>query len=285
MSAAEALLNYASLPAGAGPRVIDLRSASTDGTPLCAVRCRIADARTASNIGLDRSGFELLEAPSQVVDWRDVDEVMRVYYAECRALATRLTGASHTFTFDHLLRENNRQIAGGGLDPAGGATGPRGGGGFIHSVHMDYTARSVWQEYLALHGITEPRDAERVVVLNFWRPLVDVVRDNALAVCDARSVRAEDLTEAYIYGYGPSSYSWHDIGISTYSVRASPRHCWYHYPHMRRDEVLVMRSFDSAGVIGRCCPHTAFADVNAAGGSTRRSIELRVLCFIGARDG
>ncbi len=269
-----------------GPRSVDLRTPGA-GPPLATERvaCTIHDARSAAaKLGLERSGFELFQRPSSVRDWFDADEVMDTYYAECRTLARELTGAAHAFTFDHLIREPGKQTAGGGLRVAGGAsvTGPERGGGYVSGVHMDYTEHAVWTEYLALHGVREPEDPERVVVLNFWRPLRDVVLGNPLAVCDARTMRAEDLLETLIFGYGHQSYSWHDIGIAVYEVAASPEHSWYYYPRMTRDEVLIMKSYDSEGVIGRACPHASFANPAAAPGAPpRRSIELRVLCFVG----
>ena len=47
---------------------------------------------------------------------------------------------------------------------------------------------------------------------------------------------------------------------------------------MTPDEVLVIKSFDSDGVVGNTCPHASFAHPNPKG-EPRRSIELRVLCF------
>ncbi len=270
-----------------GPRTVDLR-APVAGPPLPTERvaCTIHDARSAAaNLGLERSGFELFRRPSSVGDWFDANEVMDTYYAECRALARELTRATHAFTFDHLIREPEKQTAGGGLRMMTGAanvTGPERGGGYVGAVHMDYTERAAWTEYLALHGVREPEDPQRVMVLNFWRSLRDVVEAHPLAVCDARTVRAEDLLETMIFGYGHESYSWHDIGVAVYEVASSPEHRWYYYPRMTRDEVLIMKSYDSEGVIGKACPHASFTNPAAPPGAPpRRSIELRVLCFVG----
>jgi hypothetical protein len=123
-----------------------------------------------------------------VVDWFDEAEVIKVYYAECKVLARELTGATHAYTFDHLIREPGKQLAGGGgLPRVGGerVTGRERGGGYVGGVHMDYTEHTVWTEYLALHGIDKPKNARRVIALSFWRPLYDAVEDNPLAVCDA----------------------------------------------------------------------------------------------------
>lgn len=134
---------------------------------------------------------------------------------------------------------------------------------------------------MKLHGVDEPVGATRVVALNFWRPICDVIERDALAVCDARSVAREDLQEVHVYGYGAENYSWHEIGIETYSVKASGRQRWYYYPRMTRDETLVIKSYDSWGVIGGTCPHASFLLPDAAPDAPpRRSIELRVLCYV-----
>ena len=182
-----------------------------------------------------------------------------------------------TFTYDHIIREPGTQYSGGGTDGAQHQTGVERGGGYIGGVHMDYTDNTTWERYLALHGHAVP-SADRVYALNFWRPLSASVDDHPLAVCDARTVQSEDLLESEIYGYGAANYSWHDIGIETFSVSASVRQRWYYYPGMTPNDVLVIKSYDSAGVIGTTCPHASFAHPHPTG-EPRRSIELRVLCF------
>jgi len=207
--------------------------------------------------------------------------VIRVYYEECKALARRLTGASRAFTFDHLIREPGRQTGGGGLFKRDVVTTAERGGGYVSIVHMDYTDNSTWREYLALHGISEPEGASRVIVLNFWRPLFGSAERQPLALCDARTVRSDDLLEMMLYGYGQEGYSWHDIGISVYQVANSPEQQWHYYSNMEPDEVLLIKTYDSLGVIGRACPHTPFT--NSTAPSTlpaRRSVELRVLCYV-----
>jgi len=271
---------------GSAPRIVDLRAPMTEA-PFSTERvaCTIQDARrTTANIGLENSGFELFRRATAVRDWFNADEVVSVYYPECTAFARELTGATHAFTFDHLIREPGKQTAGGGLRTGGTSTvtGPDKGGGYVSGVHLDYSENSVWSEYLALHGIGEPRDAKRVMVLNFWRSLADVVEGNPLAVCDARSVRAEDLLETMIFGYGHEGYSWHNIGVAVYNVAFSSQHSWYYYPQMTSDEVLVFKTYESAAMIGKVSPHGSFENPTAPSSAPpRRSIELRVLCYIG----
>ena len=214
-----------------------------------------------------------------MTDFYDCEEVMSVYYEECKAFARELTGADIAFTFDHLIREPGRQISGGGTDGKNRVTGAEAGGGYIGTVHMDYTENTTWHDYLTLQAQQQPANPSRVIALNFWRPLSVVVENNPLAVCDARTVEPQDLFETVVYGYGADNYSWHGIGIETYNVKYTANQCWYYYSRMTNQEVLIIKSYDSDGVIGRTCPHASFQLPNPKG-EPRRSIELRVLCFV-----
>ena len=64
-------------------------------------------------------------------------------------------------------------------------------------------------------------------------------------------------------------------------ARNSSLHKWYYYPKMTRDEVLLIKHFDSdVRVTGRTCFHTAFDDPNAAPDAPpRESIEVRAIAF------
>ena len=270
-----------------GPvRHVDLRAPSDEVVDVEATEVAVMNAREHADLGLHSSGFELVRSPSAVTDFYDCDLVMGTHYEECKAIARTLTGAHTTFTFDHIIREPELQFSGGGTDGSQKVSGVERGGGYINSVHMDYTDDTTWHRYLALHGERVPAGASRVYALNFWRPLSPSADDHPLAVCDARTVRVEDLQETVVYGYGADNYSWHDIGIETFSVSASGHQRWYYYPDMTPDDVLVIKSFDSEGVIGRTCPHASFPHPKPypkphpkPKPEPRRSIELRVLCF------
>jgi len=280
--------DIAFLPSDAGditthpPHIYDYRKsdAERDSLGVEVENAIIFDARQTDDLGLEKSGFELVNSSSSVNDFMDNEEVITVYYEECKELARRLTGASVVFTYDHLIREPARQISGGGTDGKTQITGAESGGGYIGFAHMDYTDNTTWSDYLAVHGEVPPSAASRVVSLNFWRGLSSVVDDYPLAVCDGRTVKETDLFETHVYGYGASNYSWHEVGIETYSVKYSKDQRWYFYPRMSPDEVLIIKSYDSLGVIGRTCPHCAFSNPVAQPDTPpRRSIELRVLCF------
>ena len=278
-NAVRAQLQFLPAAQAGGPvRHVDLRSPSGGFASLEATAVAVMNAHEHADPGLHSSGFELVRSPSAVTDFYDCDLVMGTYYEECKAIARKLTGAHTTFTYDHIIREPGLQFSGGGTDGTQRKTDVERGGGYIGNVHMDYTDNTTWHRYLALHGKRVPERASHVYALNFWRPLSPSVDDYPLAVCDARTVRLEDLQETIVYGYGADNYSWHDIGIETFNVSASEHQRWYYYPGMTPDDVLVIKSFDSEGVIGKTCPHASFAHPHPKG-EPRHSIELRVLCF------
>ena len=112
---------------------------------------------------------------------------------------------------------------------------------------FDYGHRQDRPAGLSLHGVSEPLGASRVIALNFWRPLFNTAERKPLAVCDARTVIADDLLEMMLYGYGHQGYSWHEMGISVYEVATSPQQEWYYYSNMMPEEVLLIKSCDSRG--------------------------------------
>ena len=72
---------------------------------------------------------------------------------------------------------------------------------------------------------------------SIWRPIVDVVEDQPLALCDARTVEPFDLVEA-------DHVRKHYNGANIYA-KPSPRYRWYYLNRQRVDEVTLMKMFDS----------------------------------------
>ena len=227
---------------------------------------RIHDMRPiSSDMSLDKQGFALVEQRSAVQDFWDDDEVRRVYYPEAEAVIKQVTGASRVFIFDHLQR---RRVAGLKDRAPGGPRQP------ATRVHVDHTANSGPQRVRDLL----PDEAEellkgRVQVINFWRPLFSPLQDAPLAVCDSRTVAADDLV--------PSDLVYKERVGETYSVRYNPAHQWYYVPEMRRDEALLLKIADTrTDIPARFMPHTSFTDpTTPADARPRESIEIRTLVF------
>jgi hypothetical protein len=218
-----------------------------------------------AELGLDVQGFALREQKSAVQDFWDDDEVRRVYYPEAEQFLKDVTGASRIFIFDHLQR---RRVPGQQDRSRSGPRQP------ATRVHVDHTARSGPQRVRDLMGDeAEELLKGRVQVINMWRPIRGPLRDAPLAVCDSRTVAADDLV--------PSDLVYRDRTGETYSVRYNPAHRWFYVPEMQRDEALLLKIADTkADISARFMPHTAFTDPTTPPDAfPRESIELRTLVF------
>ncbi|MDB5653622.1 MAG: hypothetical protein JWQ94_1235 [Tardiphaga sp.] len=225
----------------------------------------IQDARQdVDRFSIDEQGFALVRQHSAVADFYDDDHVKNVYYPEAERLLKEVTGADRVFIFDHTVRKRVEGVA----DRDGGPRQP------VARVHVDHTDRSGPQRVRDLI----PEEAEqllkgRVQIINLWRPIRGPLQDSPLAVCDARTVRPDELI-------GSDLVYPHRVG-ETYSVAFSPEHQWYYVPDMVPDEILLLKCYDSRNDgVARFAPHTAFADpTTPANAAPRESIELRTLVF------
>ena len=265
----EAELNYLAAT-GERPRYYAYERDANDPPPHMpyeAHKMQIHDLRPIQHeLGLDVQGFALREQRTAVKDFWDDDEVRRVYYPEAERFLKELTGASRIFIFDHLQR---RRVDGLRDRSRSGPRQP------ADRVHVDHTARSGPQRVRDLLGDeAEELLKGRVQVINMWRPILDEpLRDAPLAVCDSRTVAADDLV--------PSDLVYRDRVGETYSVRFNPAHEWYYVPEMRRNEALMLKIADTkTDISARFMPHTSFTDpTTPVGAAPRQSIELRTLVF------
>lgn len=222
----------------------------------------IYDARAQHSApSLDRNGFELRVHRSAVRDFADNAEIQALYYAECQALLQQATGAEKVVVFDHTRRLDEKA-------PVGAAPPVRG-------VHCDQTfvsgPRRV-REHLPADE-AEQRLQGRYAIINVWRPLVEPLVSAPLALCDARSIALADIVAAdFVY---PNKVG--EVAM----FKANPDHRWYYYPQMKRDEVLLIKIYDSLeDGTARLSAHTAFDDpTTPANAAPRQSIELRALVF------
>jgi hypothetical protein len=229
----------------------------------------IRDVRpVAPAVSLDHEGFQLVTAPSGVDDFYDRKAVETRYYAEAASLLEELTGASRVVVFDHTTR---RRIPGANDRTRGIPRQP------VPRVHNDYTAKSGPQRVRDLLR-EEAGDLlrRRFSIVNVWRPIRGPIQDAPLAVADAQSVDGGDLVATDLV--------YPDRTGEIYYVKFNPSHRWFYAPAMRRDEVLLIKCFDSADDgRARFVPHAAFADPTTSSEALpRESIELRTLVFYDA---
>jgi hypothetical protein len=227
-------------------------------------RVAIRDGREVPGIfSLDTSGFVLTEHNSAVRDFYDSDEVESVYYPELERLLERETGAERVVVFDHIVR--NPMLAG---------RGQRGVRAPAKLVHNDYTLKSAPRRVRDLL----PQGADhllgnRFAEINVWRPIRGPVESEPLALCDARSLDAADIV--------PVDLVYRDRVGEIYGFLHNPRHRWYYFPRLERNEAILLKCYDSKDDgRARFTAHTAFDDPNSPpNAAPRESIEARALVF------
>ena len=106
-----------------------------------------------------------------------------------------------------------------------------------------------------------------------------------------RDRSAREPGGAGLWASGDASVSFDDFVISerlypnrkgqTYAITYNPKHHWYWFPRMRREEALVFKVYDSVkDGVARWTAHTAFEDpTSPPNARPRESIEIRTMAF------
>ncbi|HWA80971.1 MAG TPA: CmcJ/NvfI family oxidoreductase [Acetobacteraceae bacterium] len=222
----------------------------------------------AAHVSLDREGFALRRSPTAVADLYDDKAVREAYYPEIEALLRTTMGARRVVIFDATRRSDD----GGGAANQDGLRGP------ASRVHVDYTEKSGPQRVRDFFGAEEAArlfaTGTRIVQVNVWRPIRGPVQRSPLALADATSIRPADLIA--------TDQIFPDRIGEIYHLAYHPAQRWYYVPEMERDEVLLIKGWDSlADGRARFTPHGAFAlpDTPRAA-APRESIEVRTLVVI-----
>ena len=143
--------------------------------------------------------------------------------------------------------------------------------------HADYTAASATARIAQLESKHGPGLLERrFAVYNLWWLASEPPQDWPLALCDASTVAAADVTvgSAQAYDRSGEPRDFGEIALFRYN----PRQHWFWYPELRSDQLLVFAGFDSDAANASMVPHSAFSNPACPSGTgTRRSIECR--CF------
>ncbi len=217
----------------------------------------------ADGLSLDRQGFELHHHETAVDDLYDDAAIEDVYEPEIEALLKAATGADRVVIFDHTRRS----------DAVRGAANPDGARGPASRVHVDYTVASGpvrAADVLGAEAVARILDAGgRIVQINVWRPITGPVQRTPLALADAESVRTAELVA--------TDQVFPDRVGEIYQLAHGAEQRWYWAPRMERDEVLLIKSWDSLDDgRARFTPHGAFplAD-QSPDAPARESIETR----------
>ncbi|MBV8054366.1 MAG: methyltransferase [Deltaproteobacteria bacterium] len=224
----------------------------------------IHNARLERDLSLDKQGFQLVRQETAVHDFYDHAEVEKVYYPEVELLLKEATGAEKVVVFDHQVR--NILLS---------KQGEKNAREYVWAVHNDYTAKSGPRRVLD-HLSTaeaEQRLQHRFAEINVWRPIRGPIESTPLAVCDAESIEPQDFV--------PTDFIDRDKVGEVYRFAYNPNHRWFYFPRLERNEVILLKCYDSAeNGRARFSAHSAFDDpTTPPGAPPRESIEVRALVF------
>jgi hypothetical protein len=244
----------------ATPGSLDVRSGGKQDPRLVTVR----NGRPyAGRFGLEQDGFRFVRHDTKVRDFFNEDEVRQVYYREMETLVKAEAGASRVVVFDHTLRTADQELREKARIRE-----------VVRRVHNDYTEWSGPQRVRDL--LPDEADGllrRRFAIVQVWRPIRLPVESFPLAICDARTLSTDDLVV--------SERRYPNRVGQTYAIKYNPRHQWYWFPRMRREEALVFKVYDSLkDGRARWTAHTAFEDPSSPPNARpRESIEIRTLAF------
>lgn len=222
----------------------------------------IEDGRPAhQDFEIHKQGFQLVNSPTQIDNFEDETLVTGPYYAEVKEIVKKITGAKDVFVFDHTIRLGKTKSK---RKPA-------------HHVHNDYTIRTA-------HSRAEERVGKdlfssfsdrRMIQINVWRPLVDIVHRSPLAFCDATSIDKDDFIPTNIH------FPDTDHVGEIYALRKAKGQRWSYFSQMTHDEVVLIKGYDSlTNGVARFTPHTAFEYPDQDPSvPPRKSIETRTFAF------
>lgn len=255
------------------------------------------------NLDLDTNGFALVEDVPKVIDFYNEMSICKEYYPACNELVKRVTGAKKVISFYHTVRSDESMVA---------AARKRIKQGFrvekpAESVHNDYSeacaARQVriltkppplWPDPRPLLGSAPLlpaaeadeylRGGKRWQIVNVWRNISqEPVQRSPLALLDGPSCSNDDLvTFQARAGRKLKEY---------YFAAYSEKHEWYYFPEVRREEAIIVKTWDSAGelfvsknwseatVPTTFCLHTAFDITAPPEAPPRESMEVRAVAL------
>jgi len=212
---------------------------------------------------LDVHGFVFAEHPTNVTDFTDERQRKEIYDPEIQALIKKCSGAPDVLVFDHTIRVGDEATR-----DSLKARAP------VRGVHNDYTERSAPQRLRDILGDVEAekRMKKRFAIIQVWRPIRGNVYADPLAISDGRSIPRE--------GFILNTRRYKHRTAETYHIAYNPKHEWFYFPEMTRNEALVFKVFDSDTSVTEFTAHTAFEDPNTPPDAPfRESIETRTFAF------
>jgi hypothetical protein len=227
---------------------------------------------------IGEQGFAIRRMKTISCDWRNDEDLKRVYFPEVTELLKMTTGARYVYQYEWHVRAGTLEDAlktdsKGSVD----INGP------VRRVHIDESPKSARNEFQYHVGPDRPGNdhlkGRPFGIFNVWKPLKTIHRD-PLCLCDARTIKDQDLQLGKV--------TVPKVGeIENFSVRApqiEDSHSFVYLRGQEPEEALVFRIYDSRvdGVKGdkrsHGVAHTSFVDGGTESQPARESIEVRSFC-------
>lgn len=222
----------------------------------------------ADSFLVDKEGFSLHSFETAYDQWDNDAAVAKEFYPEIVEFLKKTQGAKRVLVFDHTIRSKTNVSKKLTQETSTSQRAP------VTLVHCDYTAESGPLRVQQLMG-DEAEDllSRRVAFFNVWKPIRRDVEEHPLAMCDVTSSPPDDFFKLYL--------RYRDRNGENYVMRHSPAHQWWYFPKMTPEQVVLLKTFDSAtDGRARFVGHSAFNDpTSAADAPTRESVEIRTMAF------
>lgn len=218
---------------------------------------------------LDEDGFALVPHRTSLIDIRDPQAIQSIYRPELEQIVREVTGARRVIVAPGgVVRLAQRSPDFG----AAGTTYP------ARQVHSDYTRKSGPEMVRSLLGADEAPEwlAKRFAIYSLWRAFSRPPQDVPLALCEATSVALQDavLSDVVI---GPPE---RQVIFEGCNFRYNPNHRWVYFRDMHRDELLLIKAYDTDDRYAWRVPHTGFVDPSAPSDAPpRESVDIRAVAF------
>lgn len=225
---------------------------------------------------LEENAFAFVEQRCPIDDFTDKELVDAVYVPAALELVKETLGADAILPVGWIARTGTNVDGTAAQPPAS-------------QVHCDVSApsgaRRFAEEYATHFPGAEPYT--RAVMTSFWRVINEPPQDWPLAICDFRSVQAHEgvLNPLVFLDEVPADPVAAAAALNLDEVRSGtvfyydPKHEWWYFPEMTRDEALLFKLNDTDQSVAWRAPHTAFFDPTVSAGHTRHSIEFRSIAY------
>lgn len=217
---------------------------------------------------IDKQGFSLHDFQTKFEGWADEDAVKTDFYPEIDDFLKKELGANRVLIFDHTIRTRANEARKLTQETNTSQRAP------VMLVHCDYTAESGPARVRQLLG-AEAEDllSRRVVFINVWKPLHNVVEERPLGMCDVTTTSPDDFFKLHL--------RYRQRNGENYVMRYSPKHKWWYFPKVNPEQAILLKTYDSeTDGRARFVGHSAFEDpTTPPDAPTRESIEVRTIAF------